>query len=118
MCQTVFPWNPGFASQTMFPMSMQSMMPMGPACCIPPQMQATSIASPQSFGAMPFGAFLSEEAQQEQVKSFLSNQRQQLIQTKKFLEEQQKTLDESIATIDSQLSRLSKKESETKKPVK
>ncbi len=99
-------------------MFIQPMVPTSPFCCMTPQMQAPSPGAPQPMGAMPFGTPLSEEVQQQQAKSFLNAQKQQLLQTKKFLEEQQKALDEALSAIDSQISKISKTEAETKKPSK
>lgn len=119
MCQPNYFWNPAMASPAMFPMSMPVLPPMGPQCCPSPQMQGAGgqLAS-QPMGAMGFGAPISQEARQEQAKSFLNAQKEQLLQTKKFLEEQQKMLDQSIAAIESQLANLNKTETQTGKPAK
>jgi hypothetical protein len=125
MYQSVFPTNSGFAFQTMCPMFMQPMMPMGPMGqmwqqmgAINPQMQAVPPAALQSMGGMPYGMPLTEEAQQEYTKSCLNNQKEQLLQAKKYLDDYQKFLDQSISAIDSQLSKFSTTEPETKKPGK
>jgi hypothetical protein len=110
-----------FMYQTMFPMFMQPMglmMPMNPMGANLP-MQTVPPIGLQSMGGMPYGMTPpSEEAQQEYTKSCLHNQKEQLLQTKKYLDEYQKFLDESISSIDSQLSKFSKTEPETKKSGK
>lgn len=113
MYQSMFP----MFMQPMMPMgSMGPMMPMGPMGFMNPSLQTAPPPALQSMGGMSYGMPLTEEAQQEFTKSCLNGQKEQLLQTKKYLDEYYKILDESLSSIDSRLSKLSKTEGAKTEP--
>lgn len=85
-------------------------MPMG----FMPTMSMPMPFMPQPLETMPPGVTPTAEVQQEFSKMFLISQKQQIMQTKKYLADYQTLLDESLNAIDKQLSKFSEAEAERK----